>query len=84
MAFQINVTRITVDQQSTISDLMQKIEAINAEINALQILRRDAQAVYLQGFNDVWTPREAALAEERNKCVETLRAIRKVEIKEII
>lgn len=84
MAFQINTTELSSVQQSTASDLMQKIEAINAEINALQILRRDAQVEYLKGFDDVWTPKEVALAEERNRCISALQAIRKVEIKEII
>ena len=79
--YNIDTSVLTSEQQLQAIDLIQKIEALNSEINKLQILRRDAQIKYLEGFVDEWTAKEQFIAEERNKCVEAFKSIRTVDIK---
>jgi hypothetical protein len=83
MGYKVQTAALTSAQTNEAIELIQKIESINAAINELQLLRRDAQAAYLLQFKDEYTPKEAALAEERNKCVDALRAIRQIKISEV-
>jgi predicted chitinase len=80
--YEITFPAMTSAQRTEGIELVQKIEAINAAINEIQILRRDAQAAYLAKWVDDFTPKEQALAEERNKLIAELRALRSVQIRE--
>ena len=83
MAFEIIVAPLTTAQRTEVTELTQKIEALNAEINKLQILRRDAQVEYLKGLKDEWTPKEIAIVEERNKAFVALGKLREISVTQV-
>jgi len=80
MPFEVSLAALTTAQSALAVDLLQKIEALNLEVNKLQDARMAAQNEHMKSFKDEWTLKEIAVAEERNKATEAYRTLRLVNI----
>ncbi|MDD4986559.1 MAG: hypothetical protein PHQ43_12430 [Dehalococcoidales bacterium] len=75
MAYEIMIGTLTDVQKSTAADLVQKLEALDAALAAIQTERAEAEGI--------WNQKTNAINIEKSKVRDELRALRAVDIKEV-